>query len=113
VKFPSIKWLVFTALILGLYWHFTFKEEIALGAASMLGWYAWSCRRRPGRPCWWCGGRGVRAGSDPEWFSRRPVRKCWVCRNVKVLPRTGTRFFNKTDRAKLIRERNARPPGGV
>lgn len=114
VRHPSAGWLIPVALALGAWWHFTLREEIAAGLAGLLGWYAWSCRRRPARRCWWCGGSGVRQGSDPEiGFKRKSVRKCWVCRNVKVNPRWGTRIVNRSDRRKLIRERNARPPGGV
>jgi hypothetical protein len=110
MKLPGAGWLVLAAVVLALMGRLPLLLVVIIGVAGLIGWYAWSIKRRPARPCWWCQGRGVTEGSDPEaGFSRAPVGRCPVCRNTKTRPRWGTAIFNQEARRAMRADRASRP----
>jgi hypothetical protein len=110
VRLPSGGWLVAAVVVLAVMAHFPSWGIITAGVLGVVGWYAWSVKRRPSRPCYWCHGRGATEGSDPEiGMSRAPVRRCPVCRNAKTRPRWGTVIFNPQARRAMRADRASRP----
>lgn len=107
---PSPGWLVAALVVLAVMGHFPTAAVIVVGVAGMIGWYAWSVKRRPSRPCFWCGGRGAVEGGDPEvGFMRRPIGRCPRCHNAKVTARWGTVIFNTRARRAINKDRESRP----